>query len=250
MDKFSKLLEIGKYIAIILLLAFLYSKLNNKDNLLSDLERKMQIERDSLKEHYEGRYSKLIDDYNTEKSLNKDLKEHNKKLYDEIKDSNDRIVSLTKTVLKLKDGTKVITLPEPIKEKDTLSFYYPNKDSSFVTHTLMFENLKTIRSNWEFKPIKLDMVVTETEKGIFKVDIDTEKFIEVSSFEMKSLPMTPITRPTKDYFKWTYGAGIWKDPYTYGVDLYGGVKLGNVNALLRFQPSSRPQIGFTLLFND
>lgn len=246
------LISLAKYVILILVLSLIFSKLtpgpSKKD--IKELERRHEIEKDSLKKLYDGRYTKLVRDIETEKSLKEELKEKNKELYDELEEARDKIISLTSIVISLEDQLDVINLPEEVKEGDTISFYYPNNINPFVTHTIRFSDLKTVHSKWEFKPIKLDMVVTETETGTYRVDMDTEEFIEISSFEFISLPMSPITDDRKLKFQWVYGAGVWKSPNNFGVDLYGGIKVNNMNLMLRVQPSDQSQIGLSILVNN
>ena len=72
-------------IIIILLLSWRIGNIkNDNQNLVDDLKKSI-IMNDSLVKEAEGRYSKLVNYYNTEKDLKEQLKESNKDLYNIVK---------------------------------------------------------------------------------------------------------------------------------------------------------------------
>lgn len=245
----KKLLPYVILFILILIGIHKYNQLINSHLSAKELDRKRYlIAMDSLTKISKGRYVKLANDMHDKSSLLDELELTNQNLYQDIKKSKRKIISLTSTVLHLESKIEDLKLDKPIEFGDTLDFHYPSKDTSFVTHSLIIKDVTTLRSMWSFTPLKLDMVVTEKEPGIYQVDLGTEKFVTISSFELNSLPISPpIKRPI---FGWTYGAGVYTSPSgLLGADLYGGLRISNFNLLLRVQPSTTPQFGAVLLYN-
>jgi hypothetical protein len=219
------------------------------DNSEFEKIRKELVTTSELVKLKDGRYEKLLNDYNSSKELLKDLKNSNQSLYRDIKKSNEKVVAVTRALIGFKDKLDSLSLNKPIediiRDKDTLDFFYPNKTSPLITHSLLFTSNITAESYWKFKPTPLDLVITETKKGIFKTNIGVNPYVSISSLEVKTIPF----ETEKSNFGWAYGGGLWKGPEEIGVDLYGGVRISDFNILLRLQPSTQPQIGVGVIYN-
>jgi hypothetical protein len=245
--------DLTKTLLLIILILVVGSMIKDaffKDNSEFEKLREEIVRTSKLVELTEGRYEKLLNDYNSEKDLIKRLQETNELLYLDIARTNEKVISVTRAFLKFKSNQQDLELDEPIEDlitrKDSLHFYYPSKDSSLVKHTIKFVDSTRIKSFWSFKPTPLDLVITETSEGIYKTNIGTNPWVSVTSLEVNTLPF----ETEEDRFGWSYGAGIWKSPLSLGIDLYGGVRLGEFNILLRVQPASDPQLGLMLLYNN
>jgi hypothetical protein len=245
-------IDVTKILLIVLIVIMGYNTIKNtffKDTSEYDRLRREIITSSELVKLTEGRYEKLLNDYNSEKDLLKQLKESNKLLYENVRKSNEKVIAVTRTMLGFKKKIDSIILNKPlsesIKDKDTLEFYYPTRTSPLIKHSLLFTSDLTAESYWDFTPTPLDLVITETERGIYKANIGSNPYVKISSLDVDTLPFE--TKKDKD--GWSYGAGIWRGEQELGVDLYGGVRLSQFNILLRLQPSTNPQVGAALIYN-
>lgn len=245
-------IDVTKILLFIILILIGYNTIKNylfPDNSEFEKLRKELVTTSELVKLKDGRYEKLLNDYNTSKELLKSLKKSNEELYRDIKKSNEKVVAVTQALIGFKDKFDSLKLNKPIedviKDKDTLDFFYPNKNNPLITHSLQFTSNTTANSYWDFNPTPLDLVITETEKGIFKTNIGTNPYVSISSLDVKTIPF----ETEKSRFGWSYGAGLWRGPNELGVDLYGGVRISDFNILLRVQPSTQPQVGVGFIYN-
>lgn len=241
------------YIIIaILALMIMYLAFFKKDDDKYDTLRREMVKSNTLLKVSEGNYKKLVDDYNTSSDLMDSLLKTNKDLHKDIEKSNDKVVSLTQVLFKLKDRAIHLEpgkdISEVLEKKDTLDFFYPDEVDPLITHSISFVSERSIYSMWKFNAIPLDLVVTETSSGVFETNLSTNPFLEVTSLKVNTVKLKPDTAPKERIFGWAYGAGVWKSPTSIGVDVYGGVRVKNTNILLRVQPSVDPQVGAMILF--
>lgn len=228
----------------------LVSGLFNTKDKEKDLLREQLVQQSRLIKSGEGRYEKLLNDYHDQKSLLEELKSSNKDLYKDIQKSNEEIVALTKVVLKFEDKLDSLELNKPIDEviadRDTLEFSYPNTTDPLIKHFINFNSPTSITSRWNFFPTPIDLVITETESGVFKTNLSTNPYLSIESLKVQTLPFKP---KKVDNFGWSYGAGMWRGINNIGIDIYGGIRLKKYNILLRVQTSSTPQVGALILYN-
>ena len=122
---------------IILLLGSTWYNRNQQNKLYQKIREgnEMIVELDELTKESDGHYTKLVDYFNTEKELNKQLKEQNKDLFKLIKKQDEKLVMINNTVLSLEG--KISEGFGSINEKDTnlidLKLRYPNEENSFIS---------------------------------------------------------------------------------------------------------------------
>jgi hypothetical protein len=157
----------------------------------SEALKKSIIASDQLTKEIDGRYAKLVDFYNTQKDLNKELKESNRELYEIIKKQDERILNLTRAVITLRK--EVSEGFGKIDPTDTnliaLDLRYPEEKSPFIKWDGKV-NRKTAqyRGEWSFGKLPIEIVVTEESRGLWKHRIIGPDWFIVDSLSVLSLP--------------------------------------------------------------
>lgn len=192
---------------------------------------KQVLKNDTLKQINDTQYEKLVADTLTIKELKKEISKIG------IKVKNPKIIFDTQ--YKQRDIEKNI---DSVKVKsNTLDIidYYPNRES----YTLQYEstidlNTKKGKSKFTFKPQNLDIVVSETEGGLWKANFKTDsEYVTIDKVDVKSLPS--VTKETKiDNFKYLtgikYNTNLSGDKNSF--EVIGGIRykrvgiLGSVNS--------------------
>ncbi len=207
--------------------------------------KELIIKQDSLRKVEDGHYQKIVNDLNNSKELFKQLKENNKELAETIKEQKKNPIVVTNTVIKIQPAP--LPEPVPIKPDNTFELNYPNKDNKFISFLGIIEN-DSINGVWDFDEFKLDLVISEKQKGVFEIDAFTNDFIEIKSLTVNSLPLKGI-KP--DNFDFKVGLGLYTDINTgLGVDIYGGIRIKKFDVVGRIQPNGKnTQLGGGLMFN-
>lgn len=223
-----------KYRFVILILLVLvgygvyqYFELGSLQNMV-DTYKKQIIEKSELIEITKGRYSKIVDDFNTQKQLTQKLKDSNRNLYDQIKKDKSKIIQLTKTIQSFKP--KVDTV---IVESKCGSFidYYPSNKDWFIQYRSTVLSDTTRSGEWKFDQLKIDLVVTEQSKGIYNAYLDGPDFLQINQLEVQSLPLQNI-KP--DNFDWLLGGGVTSNMIdkSFAMRIQGGIRIKNTMILL------------------
>nr|DAV67695.1 MAG TPA: hypothetical protein [Caudoviricetes sp.] len=164
--------------------------------------KRQLIEQDSLRKVDSVTYARLVNDMYKERELSKVLETENKQLYDKLKEQEQKVMSLTKVVGKLKSQKSVV----PIVNNEGQRYfedYYPKKENYFVRYKAQIGENK-VNGEFTFHPLHLDLVITEKQKGVYEAYLNAPSWLEISSLEVKSLPLTsPSLRP--DNFDWLFG---------------------------------------------
>jgi hypothetical protein len=164
--------------------------------------KRQLIEQDSLRKVDSVTYARLVNDMYKERELSKVLETENKELYNKLKEQEQKVMSLTKVVGKLKSQKSVI----PIVNNEGQRYfedYYPKKENYFVRYNAQIGENK-VDGEFVFQPLHLDLVITEKQKGVYEAYLNAPSWLEISSLEVKSLPLTsPSLRP--DNFDWVFG---------------------------------------------
>ena len=237
-------LYIFSILAILIAVVLLQRRCNHEPNQPTEKElayKREIIEKDSLRKEDSITYARLVNDMYKERELMEQLEMENQYLYDKLKAEERKVTSLTKVVGKLKSKKSVI----PLSKTNGYTYfedYYPKKENYFVRYKAQIEENSVI-SEFDFQPLRLDLVVTEKQKGIYEVYLNAPSWLEITSVEVKSLPIqSPSLRP--DNFDWMFG-GAFGYSYLYRqpiVGLSGGFRYkrfvyylqGNSNQTLYF----------------
>ncbi len=191
-------------------------------------------------------YKIMVDQYSSsQKDLKKQLKELKDNHVADLADKDRRILSLSKYSIALK--SQIDTLIPKIKVTDSslhinVMDYYPDKEDYFVRYEgYVHLDLKGAKNNsyvpvlareFSFRPMDINVVLTEDELGGWNSYVDAPNFIRLKSIQVKSLPAEQYV-PTVPRIKMLLGAGIGS---IYGQGSYmflsGGVRYKKFNAVL------------------
>lgn len=213
---FSKISKFS-FLFLIILVLFIQirscRKLNEKQKLIENYKLEL-IKSDSLREESDGVNKRLVNNLNTEKELRDKLKNENKILYKNVRNSNSRILSLTSLVatLKSKRDTVYLDSSNVLEKEINFSSFYPKKDSWFIEYSgkYIFSNNSLI-SSWDFKELKIDLVLTEKTKGIWETSLIGPEFLSINSLKVNSLPEEKFNSVYSPKIRAKWGVGINTD---------------------------------------
>ena len=245
----------GLIIALILLLIF--STCHNRyqqNKLYEKIEEgnKMIVDMDVTTKEDDGQYAKLVDYFNTEKELNQQLKDQNKKLFNLIKEQDEKLLMINNTVVSLRQQ-----LSEGfgnISEVDTniidLKLTYPNDgENNFITWDGQINRNNAFYSgSWEFGKLPLQVILTETDRGLWKSRLIGPEWVLVDSIEINSLPLPKVEK--KSDFGVFLGGGYINslDPNgTNAVSIGGGLRFKDHKLLIN--ATTNKEIGFSYYYN-
>jgi hypothetical protein len=246
------LILLGVLILIILFLGFKINQ-NQKEssNTIKDL-RKSIIALDSLQKEADGRYSKLVNYYASEKELLNDLKNSNSELFKQIKKQDERILSLTKVVISLE--SKISEGIGSINEKDTnlidLKLVYPDSSKPFITWDGYVNRLDSrYKGSWNFGKMPIQIVLTEESRGLWKTRFIGPEWFIVDSLEVKSLPPDEYTENVERKIRFALG-GIYYRPLNNSnwgkIGVNAGVQILNTHSIL-ISATSNQEVGLGYL---
>lgn len=208
------------YIIIILLLiggafagkGYYENQLNKKDLAYKELV----LKNDVLVKVNETQSTKLVDDTQTIKDLNKKIDSLGIKLEEKPKVITE-IVYVPKEVTKPVDSISVeniVTDNATVEDTEqgkmlTIKDSYPNKENPFVTYfsRILLETQEG-EATWTFTPIKMSVVLSQRADGIWKSDVKVPEFITVEQFDIIA---TPLDIPEIDKFGVLVGGGIGQE---------------------------------------
>ena len=216
-------------------------KSNTFNKQVTDLKKTI-LSKDSIQKVRDGEYTKLIDDTKTQAELNKEVNTIAKETYKDIKKSGEKIVSNTN--ISVKPVTKIVIDTVYVDSSGTQKFtsYYPNIDSAFITHKITIQNSLATNS-WEFKPLKINVVVTQQKDGMYRARLIGPKWIEAEEVTINGLPMTSVTERK---FKYLLGAsgGYSFQNNDLVVEVYTGFKYKSQIILLHGETNKVVSIGY------
>lgn len=182
-------------IIVILMLLLMLSNCEN-GKIQKDLYEQMRennrqlVLNSKLVKEKDGQYSKFVDNFNTQKDLLIQLKNENKDLYKVIKKNDEKLLSITNTVISLKK--EIIEGFGKFNPKDSnlinLSLKYPTNDDWFISWDgTVHKKTAYYKGEFSFGKLPLQIVLTETTKGIWNSRLIGPKWLIVDSIEVKAL---------------------------------------------------------------
>jgi len=192
-----------------------------------DQLKKSIIASDKLTKEADGRYAKLVDYYASEKDLLNDLKKNNLELYKEIKRQDEKLLSITSSIISLDE--KVVQGFGQTDPVDTnrlnLSLRYPDEKDPFVFWDgWINKNTAAYRGTFSFGKLPIKVVLTEESRGLWKSRIIGPDWLKVDSLSILSIPPEEyvVVKPKK--VQWLVGGSY---VYTMNTNLHGvGVDFG------------------------
>lgn len=245
----------GSIIVLILLLILSTCYHRSQQNKLYEkIEEgnKMIVDMDKTTKEDDGQYTKLVDYFNSEKELNQQLKEENKKLFKLIKKQDEKLLMINNTVISLREQ-----LTEGfggISQIDTnlidLKLTYPNDgEETFITWDGQVNRNNAFYSgNWKFGKLPLQVILTETDRGLWKSRLIGPDWILVDSMEINSLPLPKIEE--KSNFGLMLGGGFINSLDPNGINAVsvgGGVRFKDHKILIN--ATTNKEIGFSYYYN-
>jgi len=207
---------IGVIILIFLLIVSNCENQKIKQDLKDQIAQAHQdiLKGDKLKKEDDGQYAKLVNYFNTQKELNNQLKEQNLALFKKLKDQDERLLMINQSIISLENEISEGKVDPDPKDSNiiNLSLKYPNSGDSFINwkgniHT---KNL-TYRGEWTFSKFPLQIILTETSKGLWNTRLIGPSWLVVDSMTVNSLPLDEIVKPIEyRSLGWIFGAGYAK----------------------------------------
>jgi uncharacterized membrane-anchored protein YhcB (DUF1043 family) len=147
------------------------------------------VEMDKVKKEKDGQYAKLVDYFETQKSLNDDLKDSNKELYKQLKKNDEKLLQITNIVATFEGKLEQGKLEHINDSTFKMDIFYPTKDKWFINWKgNILTKSKSYDGKWIFGDLKLQAVLTETKRGIWNARLIGPDFLKIDSMEIKSLP--------------------------------------------------------------
>lgn len=69
--------------------------------------------------------------------------------------------------------------------------FYPDRNDWVIRHWVTPFSDGTFFSDWEFRPVLLDLVINEKSKGLYEAQLAGPAFLEVRNLKVNSLPLDP-----------------------------------------------------------
>lgn len=239
-------------LSILLILSAWYSKVE-QNRLYKEIHRgnELILKKDKLTKEDDGQYAKLVNYFNTQKDLNKQLKEQNESLYKLIKKQDEKLLMINNTIITLK--SEISEGFGNFNEKDTnlidLTLKYPNDDNSFIEWGgFINRNTAFYNGEWTFGKLPLQIILTETDRGIWKSRLIGPEWLIVDSMDINSLPFPKQETPKNLSFM--FGSGYVKSfnpQINDGLSIGFGVKWKQHNMIIN--AFTTEQIGFNYYYN-
>jgi len=225
-------------IIIVLILWLIGSDWMNKrkqEALYEEIQKgnKMIVDMDKTKKEQDGQYAKLVDYFNSEKELNQQLKEQNKDLYRLIKEQDEKLLMINNNYITLREELTSGNLS--VGETDTttgevtrfdMALKYPNDDNPFIKwNGSIFPRTQTYDGKFTFGQLPLQVVMTETERGLWNSRLIGPDWLIVDSIKVNSLDPSQFDNSPK--------------PSNWGVYVGGGY-------VRNFSPNATTRDGLTI----
>jgi hypothetical protein len=236
-DNFQRIL-IVILMLLLVWLAWRLEAIRGESSDQNDELKKSIIAADSLVKEADGRYAKLFDYYNTEKDLKKELQKSNSDLYKIIKKQDERVLSLTTTVISLRSA--VVGGFGKFNPDDTnqiqLALRYPDLVSPFIKWD-GFVDRRNARylGNWSFDKLPFQIVLTEEKRGLWKHRLIGPEWLIVDSLNIQSLPPDEYTPTVERKIQFLLGGGYYKsltNPNWGAVHIGAGISLFDQHNLI------------------
>ena len=200
----------------------------SSDKKVAEL-REVILENDGLRKDDEGRYSKLVNDMNKEKDLNRMMAQDTSELSDqlketkkEIKKSDEKVLSLTNIISSFKQDTTYIEVYPDVNDSTVFNFEdnYPATGTPFINYSGQLD-IKTngLSSVWTFGELPLKVILTETDFGIWRTRVVGPEWFQISDIEVNSLPAKEYSNNNAKWLKPFLGLRLSSDLTNPGAHL-------------------------------
>ena len=240
-------------ILILLLIGGSWYMKNEQKKLYEEVQKGNQIivEMDKTTKESEGQYTKLVNYFNTDKELNKQLKDQNKELYKLIEKQREQLLMINNTVISLKgqlaEGFGSVNQSDT--NKIDLKLRYPNEGDNFISWDgYVNRNNAFYSGEWKFGKLPLQVILTETERGMWRSRLIGPDWLVVDSMEVNSLPLPVIEKQSN--FGLILGGGYinsFNPNGSNGISVGAGLKFKNHSLIIN--GTTNQEIGFSYYYN-
>jgi uncharacterized membrane-anchored protein YhcB (DUF1043 family) len=195
-------------VGVIILLLFKNCQIQKgADHDINELKKSI-IASDKLTKEADGRYAKLVDYYASQGDLMKELKDSNKDLYKTIKKQDERLLSITSSIITL--DQKIVqgfAEPDPVDtNRLNLSLKYPDEKDPFVYWDgWVNKNTAAYKGTFSFGKLPIQIILTEDTRGLWKSRIVGPEWLKVDSLSIKSLPPAEYASVKPKTIQWLIG---------------------------------------------
>jgi hypothetical protein len=209
------------------------------------------VKLDKTKKEADGQYSKLVNTFETEKTLKKSLEESNKGLYKTLKKKDEKILMLNSAIISLEAEASTGDVHVDVEDTNSLnlSLRYPKADSSFIN----WDGKISLETNkydgqWTFGNLPIQIILTETKRGLWNSRFVGPKWLTVDSMEIKSLPAKEIAEVEEERkLGFILGGGLlnnMEEGGSNGIFIGGGLYYKNEMLLLNAATNNTVGLGY------
>jgi hypothetical protein len=252
---YTTIITILLIVIIIILCVFScnFERLNRFSEKQIDELKKSILASDSLTKEAEGHYTKLVNYYADKNDLSDELKKIDRDLHNMIKSQDERLLSITKTIISLRDkldeGTGVVNEVDTNLIDITLS--YPDKEKPFIIWDGFVNRLTAkYKGFWKFNKLPIDIIVTEESRGLWRHRIVGPDWFIVDSLSVISLPPKEYVPDIEKRIQLFVGGGYLADltGSSWGALSLGlGVSFDHSHNIL-LNVTTNPQIGLSYYY--
>jgi uncharacterized membrane-anchored protein YhcB (DUF1043 family) len=244
MNNLKDKILIGTILGLILVIIFLnFRSQRIQEKMYEQLQfaNKEIVKLDTLKKERDGQYAKLVSYFESEKTLKESLREDNKELSKLVEAQNERILMLNQAVVSLEDAISKgeVDIDPTDSTIVKVNLTYPDSENPFINwNGKIFTDNLTYSGKWSFGSLPIEILLTETERGLWKSRLIGPDWLKVDSINVKSLPPSDIADdPNVDNFGILVGGGYMSslDPNLgRGVSIGFGAQYKNSSLMLNY----------------
>jgi hypothetical protein len=200
----NKAITIGGFIVLGAILFFAHGCIKRQHIAEVNKLKEEIFARDTMVLHADSIASILVRDNKTLKQLTDSL--------------NNTIKSyLANRPLKPEVVTEIVFVPKEkhdtiyVGDNKEIITYYPDENDWVIKHRLQTMDEGYFYNDWAFNKIGIDLVISETESGLYEAAVFGPEFVQIKKLEVNALPRTQIDTERRKGL--TVGAGAqfdWK----------------------------------------
>lgn len=242
---------------IIVILWLTWKNQRTQQKLMDEIEKSNRelVKLDVLKKEADGHYSKLVDYFNSQRNLNQILARDNYELSRALKKQDERLLMINRSIISLEGAISSggVTVDPTDTSIINLSLKYPNSEESFINWDgRIFSKTRSYLGEWSFGKLPLQIILTETDRGLWKSRLIGPSWLIVDSMTINSLPPKEI-QPVEDRaISWYLGGGYIKSidqNYSDALSVMGGIGIKNHNLLLNATSTGQIGLNYVYRFN-
>lgn len=222
----------GGIMFLIVLLMMSKCENNKIQKELKDQLRQTNIEivkNSKLIKEKDGQYSKFVNNFNEQKDLLKQLKEENRDLYKTIKKNDEKLLMINNSIISLQG--KMIEGFGKFNPNDSnlidLKIKYPDDKDWFISWDgSIHKKTAHYKGDWKFGSLPLQIVLTETEKGIWNSRLIGPEWLKVEKMEINAIKPEDIVSPyvpEQRNIGFMFGGGYVK---SFATNINNGLSVG------------------------